>query len=117
MKYFIVSWDCNGFECIEDITAEHPDEWAKTNLFNTIKNPTTPVVSPLMHQVSAMMMRARFNSQRNYEIYVFTAQDSVDKESVREWAETQPQAAADWIRLNHTTKLFGSSRSNNPVIV
>ena len=117
MKYFIVSWDCNGFECIEDITAEHPDTWAKAHLFDTIKNVKPPEASPIMHQISAMLLRARFNSQRNYEIYVFTAQDSVDEESVREWALTQPQAAADWIRLNHTTKLFGSSRSNKPVIV
>lgn len=117
MKYFFVSWDCNGFEYIRDITSEHPDNWARKHLFETIKHNKVPSDNGL-GEVPAVLLRARMNPHRNYEVYVFTSDDAIEEEDVRAWAEQDPQGAADWIRKNHSTKLFGSSSPNKkPVIV
>jgi hypothetical protein len=32
MRYFLLSWDCHGLECLQDITEFHPDSWDKNQL-------------------------------------------------------------------------------------
>ena len=49
-----------------------------------------------------LLLRARFNSQRHYEIYSVEATDGITAEDIREMFEASPQSAADTIRrLGH----------------
>ena len=117
MRWYFVSWDCNGVEYFRDITADHPDQWAERNLLTSIKQ-GKKVEEPLSVPVNALMLRARMNSQRHYEIYVFTSEDDVNEEDIREWFTSDPQGFADWVRVNHTQKLWGNrAPRKKPAIV
>jgi hypothetical protein len=49
-----------------------------------------------------LLLRARYNSQRRYEIYSVEATDGITAEDIREMFEADPQSAADTIRrLGH----------------
>jgi hypothetical protein len=57
-------------------------------------------------------LRARFNTQRNYEIYIVHATPEITQEDIREMFEADPQTAADTIRrLGHK---FYSDRATQP---
>jgi hypothetical protein len=84
VRYILASWDREGFECLQDITSKHPDAWGKGQLFEALKG-NTPQKNPLAEQIGAMKLRARFNSQRCYEIYVFTTDDSIEFKDVEDW--------------------------------
>jgi hypothetical protein len=45
-----------------------------------------------------LLLRARFNSQRHYEIYSVEATDGITADDIREMFEANPQSAADTIR-------------------
>jgi len=106
LRYFLVSWDNLGVEYLEDITKYHPAQWAKQHLFGSIKKSEAMPNNPLSAQVTAMTLRARYNSQRFYEIYVFTATDSLAFEDVKQWGEDDPQGFADFVRKNHAMKIL-----------
>jgi hypothetical protein len=83
-------WDENGFEVLKDCSS-----WERESLLNTIAGkPLTP--APVNLQV--MIMRARFNPQRNYEIWTFNTEESLDEDTLWSYAETNPQALVDMIR-------------------
>jgi hypothetical protein len=58
------------------------------------KTPKKPNPIPLQ----MMIMRARFNSQRSYEIYSFDTSMTMDE--VRDIFEEDPQPIVEWIREN-----------------
>ena len=116
MRYYIVSWDCEGVEFLKDITADHPDRWAEKNLFASIKE-SKKVDQPMSFSLTGLLMRARVNSQRHYEIYVFTSEDTVGKEDIDAWIDTDPQGFANWVREHHTQKLWDDRAKKKPVIV
>jgi hypothetical protein len=106
-----------GVECLQDITNEHPDNMARAHLFNAIKNGEPIPKSSLGSQIQAMTMRARFNSQRNYEIYVFTAEDDFELDDIERWVKDDVQGFADWVRENHAKCLWNDRATKKPVIV
>jgi hypothetical protein len=100
-------WDERGFETIKDCSS-----WERESLLNTIagKKLSTPPVN-----LQAMMMRARFNPQRNYEIWTFNTEESLDEETLWSYAETDPQALVDMIR-SRGKKLYGEPATTEPRI-
>jgi len=44
------------------------------------------------------MLRARYNTQRHYEIYIVTATDGITAEDIQKMFEANPQMSADTIR-------------------
>lgn len=100
MKYFLTSFDITGFEAIVDITEYAPEQWQKDELFKVLSGAKEVEVNPLNRIIGGMKLRARVNSQRHYEIYAFTADYSITEESLRDWADNDPQSLADWIRKN-----------------
>ncbi len=99
-RVYICMWDCNGFEVIKDCSS-----WERQSLLDTIagKELTKPPVS-----LQAMTMRARFNPQRNYEIWTFNTEESLDEDTLWSYAETDPQALVDMIR-DRGKRLYGES--------
>jgi len=65
---FLAMWDCNGIECIFDITDIEGDAMIAGLKNETFKFP---------FNISMMMMRARYNSQRSYEIYTFEVEGEI----------------------------------------
>jgi hypothetical protein len=100
-------WDERGFETLKDCSS-----WERETFLNTIagKELTKPPVN-----LQAMMMRARFNPQRHYEIWTFNTEDSLDEETLWSYAEHNPQALADMIR-NHGKKLYSNEKYTEPRI-
>ena len=117
MRYILTSWDREGFECLQDISGKHPDTWDKGQLFEALKG-NTPQKNPLAQQIEMMKLRARFNSQRCYEIYVFTTEDNIEFKEVEDWMIADPQSLVNWIREKHYVKVYSDYEPNRkPAIV
>lgn len=86
---FLAMWDCNGLECMFDITDLEHDA-----MISGLKNETykTPF------NLTMMMMRARFNSQRSYEIYSFETDGEVSLKEMKTLFNNSPQYFAELIR-------------------
>jgi hypothetical protein len=105
MTMFAVMWDCHGLEAIEAV----PDPAETT--FALLKGVEPPRPPNILH----WELRARYNSQRHYEIYVITAAPGIDKQDIREMFDADPQSAADTIRrIGHQ---FYSDRSQEDRVV
>ena len=85
---FAIMWDCYGLEAV----ARVPDPADTT--FALLKGAKPPEMPNINHWA----LRARFNPQRNYEIYLITAQPGIDKDDIVGMFEANPQTAADTIR-------------------
>ena len=116
MRYYIVSWDCNGVEFLDDITKHHPDNWAKEHLFDSIKQ-SKKVKKPMSFNLQHLILRAQMNPQRHYEIYVFTSDETMTKDDILEWAERTPQSFADWVREHHSYKVYSDRKNSRDAIV
>ena len=116
MRYYLVSWDCNGVECLKDITEFHPDNWARQHLFNSIKTAEKIPDTTIGHDIAMMRLRAQMNPQRNYEIYMFTAEDDMDIIDINNWIKQDVQGFADWVRANHAKCLWNDRATRKPVI-
>ena len=96
---FIFSWDQYGIESIVPITEY--ENFDKQNLMRILKD-EKPKRNPLNHIVHHLILRAKFNQQRHYEIYLIAATDGITTNDIRNMFEASPQTAADTIRrLGH----------------
>jgi hypothetical protein len=102
---FVVMWDCNGLEAVEQL----PDPAETT--FALLKGTEPPKPPNIMH----WRLRAQFNSQRHYEIYVFETVKGITAEDIRDMFEASPQHAADTIREIGT--VFHSDRETKERLI
>jgi hypothetical protein len=102
---FAVMWDCNGLEAVEQV----PDPAETT--FALLKGVEPPNPPNIMH----WRLRAQFNTDRHYEIYVFEATKGITKDDIVEMFEASPQTAADTIRGIGTQ--FYSDRQTQKVAI
>jgi hypothetical protein len=92
---FIFSWDIYGVEAIVPITQyEHHD---KENLMRMLKEQPTER-NPLDSIVRSLILRAKFNGQRFYEIYAIDCDASFNEEFWQKQWKEHPQTTADLIR-------------------
>ena len=103
---FVVMWDCNGLEAVEQL----PDPADTT--FALLKGTEPPKPPNIMH----WRLRAQFNSQRHYEIYVFETVKGITKDDIVEMFEASPQTAADTIRRIGTV-FHSDRRTRQPAIL
>lgn len=110
---FIFSWDCNGIESIVPITQyEHHD---KENLIRLLKDQPR-IRNPLDTIVRNLILRAKFNSQRFYEIYAIDCDPSLDEKFWQEQWQENPQFTADLIR-ERGHKIYSDRQTKQSVIV
>lgn len=102
---FAVMWDCNGLEAVEQI----PD--AAETTFALLKGQEPPKPPNILH----WRLRAQFNTQRHYEIYVFDTVKGITKDDIVKMFEASPQHAADTIREIGT--VFYSDRATKPAAI
>lgn len=109
---FIFSWDQLGIEAIVPITQyEHHD---KQNLIRILSEKSVER-NPLDSIVRSLILRARYNPQRHYEIYAVDCDESMDEKFWRQQWEEYPQATADLIR-DRGHKLYSDRVTKKPVI-
>jgi hypothetical protein len=87
---FVVVWDNTGLEYIGDITL---DEQQRT--WSALKGEPLKYTIP---NLGHLTLRARYNTQRHYEIYIVTATDGITADDIRDMFQANPQASADTIR-------------------
>jgi hypothetical protein len=80
-----------GLECLFNVT-----EWHQKKTWAVLKD------EPIDNgpSIQMMMLRARMNSQRCYEIYSFVADEGVTEESIRQTFKESPQGLVEFIRKN-----------------
>ena len=92
-------WDMNGLESlinVSKIEKEH-EQWEKENIFRVLKEDNT-TLKPAHVPLNQMILRAKFNSQRHYEIYAIDCDDGLDEQFWREQWENCPQETANIVR-------------------
>ena len=106
---FVAMWDMLGLEALINVTQiekEH-EEWEKENIFRILKD-QDKTLKPAHVPLEMMIMRARANPQRHYEIYAFDSE--LSEQDIRETFEDSPQVMVDAIRnVGHK---FYSDRAN-----
>ena len=106
---FLIMWCNEGLECCIDITADE-----QRRMWQQLKG--EPVSEKAIPNLNHIMLRARVNSQRHYEIYSVEATDGITAEDIREMFEASPQTAADTIRrLGHC--LHSDRAQKNRVLI
>jgi hypothetical protein len=98
-KKYLAMWDKLGLECLFDVDAElHKlNIWEKDRTFSILKeepHSRKPDGIPLQ----MMILRARYNSHRQYEIYEFSS--TLPVEEIKKVFEMNPQPLVNWIREN-----------------
>jgi len=111
MATFVVSWCEEGLEGIIPITQlEQEEMWA------VLKNSKVADSRRTSKAVWMMIMRAKFNPQRHYEVYAIEAVDGIELEDLRRLFDEAPQQAADLLR-ERGQMLFSDRRHQNTKIV
>ena len=88
MSRFLAMWDCNGLEYLCDITDLEHDKMISDLKCESFKTP---------FNLTMLMLRARANSQRSYEIYIFETTD-MEYDEVEYCFENDPQVIVNLIR-------------------
>ena len=88
---FLLSWDSTGLEACINVS-----EYEKAEMWSKLSNTEPPV--GISKAVQHLMLRARANPQRHYEIYTINVDCSISVEDMREMFDNSPQHAADLIR-------------------
>jgi hypothetical protein len=103
---FAVMWDCHGLEACEPV----PNPADTT--FALLKGQEPPRPPNVEH----WKLRARYNSQRHYEIYIITAEPGITAQDIRDMFEASPQTAADTIR-QIGQKLYSDRAQSERVVI
>ncbi len=109
---FVFSWDMNGIEAIVPITQYENHD--KENLIRMLKEQPTER-NPLDSILRGLILRAKFNSQRFYEIYAVDCDPSLDEDFWRSQWEENPQFTAELIR-EKGHKIYSDRQTKKPVI-
>lgn len=109
---FIFSWDQLGIESIIPISQYENHD--KENLIRLLKDQKR-VKNPLDSIIQQLIMRARFNPQRHYEIYAVDCDSSLDEEFWKQQWKEHPQFTAELIR-EKGHKIY-SDRANSKIII
>lgn len=98
-KHYLAMWDMLGLECLFDVDTHMNEfnEWEKQKIVAILKEEQTPK-KPQGIPLQMLILRARYNSQRAYEIYEFNSTLAYDE--LKEAFEDNPQPIVEWIRTN-----------------
>lgn len=87
----LIMWDCLGLEYCEDLTKRE-----QHRMWSELKG-QEPSLGPYP-SLNALVLRARFNPQRNYEIWVIDVEPSITAQDMISMFEENPQGMADLVR-------------------
>ncbi len=110
VDWFVVSWCCEGLEGIIPVT-----ELERQATFDTLSG-KEPNPTKVNQSINMMVLRARFNTQRHYEIYAISAMPGIMADDIRSMFEDSPQYAADLIR-ERGTKIHSDRVNPTKVVI
>jgi cytidylate kinase len=112
---YVLSWDMHGLEaCINISDIDKENMWAALKeTDDSLPNGRSNTVSSI---VNMLVMRARFNSQRHYEIYAIDTDESISVQDLKEQFEDNPQRMAVLIR-SRGRKLYSNRIKDTKVII
>lgn len=92
-------WDMLGLECLFDVgrAKAEIEDWEKETIWAKLKEQSHRA-KPDPIPLNMMLLRARVNSQRSYEIYEFNS--TMTEKELREVFNSDPQPIVEWIREN-----------------
>jgi hypothetical protein len=108
---YLVMWCSEGLESIVPITEYEQAE--RHSLFDTIKT-GTKAKNKLNEIINYMILRARFNQHRFYEIYAVDCDAGITKETLEHAFDDNPNAAAQLIRARGV-HIWGESMQTSKV--
>ena len=109
-------WDNQGLECLYDVDLHmnRYNEWEKLKVVAILKEEKLPDNPPAI-PLQMMLLRARVNSQRVYEIYEFNSTLKYDE--LKEAFNDNPQPIVEWIRENGKQVYSDYVKQNRKMIV
>lgn len=91
----IISWDQLGVECV--FNASEQDRQITFEMLAGTYDERSPRHSP-QSLLNMLILRARYNSHRHYEIYAIDVEEGITSEDIKQMFEDDPQGSADLIR-------------------
>ena len=97
LNHFLAVWDMYGLESLHDAleAKKQFDDWEKAKMMAILKEEPYPP-QPRTIPLNVLLLRARVNTHRCYEIYEFTTPFSFAE--IKKMFEEDPQTIADSIR-------------------
>jgi hypothetical protein len=121
-RLFLLSWDNTGLETVLDLTTldqlrqeEDKERMLAILSSRNLEDPGNKTMTAINSAVSRIIMRARANTQRHYEIYTVQAEGYITEKELWDMFESDPQGSADLIRMRGN-KVY-SDRAKKPLIV
>lgn len=114
-NHFLAVWDMLGLESLHDVGAhlKEVEEWEKKKIWSVLKEEDSEP-KPLGPPLPALILRARVNSHRNYEIYEFHSELSYDE--IKQQFEKNPNTIAQAIR-NVGYKIYSDRSEKNRQVI
>lgn len=115
INHFLASWDMLGLEALYDVGAHllEVEKWEKRNIWSVLKEEDREP-KPLGPPLPLLILRARMNSHRNYEIYEFNSELSYDE--VKRQFKENPNSIAQAIR-NVGYKIYSDRTEKNRQVI
>jgi uncharacterized protein YrzB (UPF0473 family) len=115
-KHYLAMWDNQGLECLYDVDLHmnRYNEWEKQKVIAILKEEQIPTLSSGI-PLQMMLLRARVNMQRAYEIYEFNSTMAYDE--LKEVFNDDPQPIVEWIRENGKKVYSDYVKQNRKMIV
>ena len=112
-RLFLLSWDIHGLESLVDLTTLENlrSQEEKIRLIRILsdpeaKDPGDQTGCALNRAVQGILMRARINNQRHYEVYTIQVDPSIQEKDLWDMFNSSPQTAAELIR-ERGNRLYG----------
>jgi len=106
VETYLLSWDMHGLEACINIS--DMDRQKTFDILRGVDNKSNP------NQIANMiMLRAKFNSQRHYEIYAIDVDANVGQEDIKASFESDPQGMAELVRKRGRCLYSDRMQKNN----
>ena len=122
-KLFLLSWDMYGLESLIDLTTLENLrlEEEKIRLIKILSDPTAQdpgdqTGAALNRAVQGILLRARVNSQRHYEVYTIQVDPNINEHDLQDLFKSNPQHAAELIR-ERGNKLYSDRLEINKQVI
>jgi hypothetical protein len=115
-KHYLAMWDMQGLECLFDVGAEIAEHnaWEKEKIVSILKEQPVPKRKHTI-PLQMMILRAKVNSQRAYEIYEFNS--TIEYDELKKAFNDDPQPIVEWIRENGYKVFSNYVKPNKKLIV
>lgn len=101
-------WCSTGIELVEDIT-----NWESITSWALLKGEVPPRFTS---KLQGILLRAKLNSHRFYEIYSVDAVSGIDKDDILSMFDQSPQCAAETIR-KLGNKIYSDRREVSAILI